>query len=112
MSGTSMAAPAVTGCIALLYAAAAAKGKSLSIDQLRDIITKKGRLTPPATIWDPRFGYGRIFVPDMINLLSGASSAVRKAFEATPGELIKKQPKKTPPKTAQKSTRKKRKPAL
>lgn len=112
MSGTSMAAPAVTGCIALLYAAAAAKGKSLSIDQLRDIITKKGRLTPPAAIWDPRYGYGRIFVPDMISLLPGASSAVSKAFEATPGELIKKQPKKTPPKSAQKSTRKKRKPAL
>lgn len=111
MSGTSMAAPAVTGCIALLYGAAAAAGKSLSIDQLRDIITKKGRLAPPDAVWDPRFGYGRIFIPDMIGLLPGASKAVGKAFEATPGELIKKQPKKTAPKNARKA-RKKPKPAL
>ncbi len=44
MSGTSMASPAVTGSIALLFAAAAASNKSLTIDQLRTIITKKGRL--------------------------------------------------------------------
>ncbi|THU40449.1 peptidase S8 [Niastella caeni] len=112
MSGTSMAAPAVTGCIALLYAAAAAAGKKLTIDELRTIITKKGRLNPPDAAWDSRFGYGRIFVPDMIGLLSGVKTAAVKAFDATPGELIKKQPKKTPPKTAKKSSRTKRKRAL
>ena len=66
-----MASPAVTGCIALLYSAAAAAGKTLSIDELRGILFKKGRLNPPAVIWDPRFGYGRVFAPDMVGGLSG-----------------------------------------
>jgi subtilisin family serine protease len=109
MSGTSMAAPAVTGSVALVFAAAAANNKSLTIDQLRNIITKKGRTAPPAAVWDPRFGYGRIFVPDMIGLLPTAVAKAGKAFEATPKEGM---PKKTPVKAGKKTARKKRKPAL
>jgi hypothetical protein len=112
MSGTSMAAPAVTGSIALVFAAAAANNKSLSIDQLRDIITKKGRLSPPVTVWDPRFGFGRIFVPDMIGLLPTSVAKVSKAFEATPSALVPKRAKKTALKNGKKSASKKRKPAL
>jgi subtilisin family serine protease len=115
MSGTSMAAPAVTGSIALVFAAAAASNKSLTIDQLRDIITKKGRISPPEKVWDPRFGFGRIFVPALIGLLPTAVSAaskVSKAFEAEPPELIKKQHKKPLLKKTKKSITKKRKAAL
>ncbi len=115
MSGTSMAAPAVTGSIALVFAAAAARNKSLTIDQLRDIITKKGRITPPEKVWDPRFGFGRIFVPDLIGLIPTAVSGankVSKAFEAEPPELINKQHKKPLLKKPKKVTHKKRKAAL
>lgn len=60
-SGTSMSAPAVAGAIALLYEAAAARGRHLTIDQLRDLLISTARpvATPPAT-WDPRFGFGRL----------------------------------------------------
>jgi hypothetical protein len=110
-----MAAPAVTGSIALVFAAAAASNKSLTIDQLRDIITKKGRISPPEKVWDPRFGFGRIFVPALIGLLPTAVSAaskVSKAFEAEPPELIKNQHKKPLLKKTKKSITKKRKAAL
>jgi subtilisin family serine protease len=115
MSGTSMAAPAVTGSIALLFAAAVASNKSLTIDQLRNIITKKGRTGPPEKVWEPRFGFGRIFVPAIIGLLPTAVSAaskVSKAFEATPPELIKKPHKKPLLKKTKKAIHKKRKAAL
>ena len=115
MSGTSMAAPAVTGSIALLFAAAAAGNKSLTIDQLRTIITKKGRLAPPEKVWDPRFGFGRIFVPNLIGLLPTTVSAagkVSKAFEAEPPQLIKKQHKKPLLKKTKKASHKKRKASL
>jgi hypothetical protein len=73
-SGTSMASPAVTGCIALLYAAAAEAGQTLTIDKLREILLKQGRLNPPAGVWDGRFGNGRIFIPDMVNALTAAKN--------------------------------------
>ncbi len=61
-SGTSMAAPAVAGTIALILAEAKAKGLSLTIDEIRDILTKTARKTPPehADGWHPRYGYGRV----------------------------------------------------
>ncbi|MVT08570.1 S8 family serine peptidase [Chitinophaga sp. ysch24] len=73
-SGTSMAAPAVTGAIALIFSVASSTGKLLSIDQLRDIIIQKGRLHPPVGVWDARFGYGRIFLPDMLSLLDSLTT--------------------------------------
>ena len=59
-SGTSMAAPAVTGIIALMFAEAKALGKDLSVHDVRDIIIKAARKNPPRGEWDPRYGYGRI----------------------------------------------------
>ena len=59
-SGTSMAAPAVTGIIALVFAEAKALGKDLSVHEVRDIIIKAARKNPPGGDWDPRYGYGRI----------------------------------------------------
>lgn len=61
MSGTSMAAPAVTGVVALVLAEAKANGVQLTINQIRDIITQSARENPPVSQdWDDRYGLGRI----------------------------------------------------
>ena len=51
-SGTSMAAPAVTGAIA---ATLSQGGPDMSADQIRDAVIASARLTPPptGTAWDP-----------------------------------------------------------
>ncbi|YBV93567.1 S8 family peptidase (plasmid) [Bacillus sp. PK9-021] len=60
-SGTSMAAPAVTGVVALVLAEAQSNGITLTIDQIRDIIAQAARKNPPAGEgWDGRYGVGRI----------------------------------------------------
>jgi subtilisin family serine protease len=62
-SGTSMAAPAVTGLIALIYAEAQRKGKDLSIKALRKQLLDCVSVAPPHTAqpkgWDPVYGFGR-----------------------------------------------------
>ncbi|WP_342719869.1 S8 family peptidase (plasmid) [Bacillus paramycoides] len=61
MSGTSMAAPAVSGVIALVLAEAQANCINLSIDQIREIIKKAARRNPPdGQGWNNRYGLGRI----------------------------------------------------
>lgn len=61
MSGTSMAAPAVTGAIALLLAEAKGRRRSLPIDEIRAAVTETVQTNPPtAGPWDPRYGLGRI----------------------------------------------------
>ncbi len=60
MSGTSMAAPAVTGVVALVLAEAHSLNKELTIEQIRDILAKTARLNPPNTAWDARYGMGRV----------------------------------------------------
>jgi subtilisin family serine protease len=60
-SGTSMAAPAVTGVVALILAEANARGVALDAATLRDIVTDSARPNPPpAGGWDERYGHGRI----------------------------------------------------
>lgn len=67
MSGTSMAAPAVTGTIALLMQAAKNEGKELGIQKIREIITDTSRkLPPPKGIFDFRYGNGRICACEII----------------------------------------------
>ena len=61
-SGTSMAAPAVTGLVALVFAEAKRKGQSLPIATLRQQLIDHVAKNPPATgpgAWDPRYGFGR-----------------------------------------------------
>lgn len=61
MSGTSMAAPTVTGVVALILSEARAQGVSLDIDQIRTILERTARHNPPRQQgWDPRYGHGRI----------------------------------------------------
>jgi subtilisin family serine protease len=58
MSGTSMAAPHVTGLVALVMQAA---GRTLNSDEVRNLVSGVARKNPPAgTAWHPRYGFGRI----------------------------------------------------
>ncbi len=59
-SGTSMAAPAVAGVIALMLAEASSINIKISIEQIRDILAKTARSGPPNSLWDPRYGLGRV----------------------------------------------------
>lgn len=60
MSGTSMAAPAVTGLVALILAEARSLNQKLTIEQIRDILAKTARSNPPSMPWDDRYGMGRV----------------------------------------------------
>jgi subtilisin family serine protease len=59
-SGTSMAAPAVSGVIAVIYSEALARGQDLSVDELRDLLQQTTGSSPPSGGWDPRYGSGRV----------------------------------------------------
>lgn len=61
-SGTSMAAPAVTGLTALMLAHARAGGKDLSIDEIRRRLLDSAAAHSPAGAWDPQFGAGKVDV--------------------------------------------------
>jgi subtilisin family serine protease len=65
-SGTSMAAPAVTGVIALFLAALAKAGVELSAADIRKAFIAAARRNPPAGAgWHPRYGYGRLGIPSV-----------------------------------------------
>ncbi|ODB55032.1 hypothetical protein A7311_20570 [Paenibacillus polymyxa] len=72
MMGTSMAAPAVTGIVALMLAEAKAHGNSLTIEDIHEILRKSAR--PMADGWHDRYGFGRI----------DANRAVQLVAELTP----------------------------
>ena len=73
MSGTSMAAPAVTGMVALLLAAANARGMKLGIARIRELLINTVRPNPPLPgAWDSRYGFGRISAAGAIALLIAA----------------------------------------
>jgi subtilisin family serine protease len=66
-SGTSMAAPAVTGVVALILAEAHAGGITLDAASLRRIVMESARTDPPpADGWDHRYGHGRIDAADAL----------------------------------------------
>ena len=61
MSGTSMAAPAVAGLIALMLAEARSRDLDLSIEKIREILTSTARRNPPSGFdWHDRHGFGRV----------------------------------------------------
>jgi subtilisin family serine protease len=67
-SGTSMAAPAVAGIVALMLGEARARGLALTVKDIRDIVIASARRNPPAGAnWDERYGHGRIDASNAIN---------------------------------------------
>lgn len=75
-SGTSMAAPAVAGQIALVFEEASARGLELSAEQTIDILINSARRNPPTgTAWHDRHGFGRISVARAIQAVIGIDSS-------------------------------------
>ena len=73
-SGTSMAAPAVAGVVALLLSEANARGRSMTSAQIRgSVINTARRIPPPGTQWDPRFGFGRVSAHDSVSTVITAA---------------------------------------
>jgi len=75
-SGTSMAAPAVAGVVALMLAESRSRGADLSVDTIREALQLASRSNPPVgDDWDDRYGAGRIdtnaAVQAIIDLASG-----------------------------------------
>jgi subtilisin family serine protease len=85
-----MAAPAVAGVIALILAEAKAKGLHLTIDEIRDILMKTARPTPPEHTdgWHPRYGYGRVDAAACVALVQPKSEPSVKRYESTPNRNI------------------------
>ena len=70
-----MAAPAVTGTVALILAEAHARGVSLPIADIRAIVARSARRNPPpGTDWDNRYGMGRIDAKSAVADVIGSAS--------------------------------------
>lgn len=84
-SGTSMAAPAVTGIIALILSEANSKNKSLTSAQLRKIVIDAARRNPPpGSSFDLRFGNGRVSGAGSVTAVMALAISPPLAAEATP----------------------------
>ena len=89
-SGTSMAAPATAGIIALMLAEATKRGIDLTGEQIHQVVLAAARRDPPAGIqWHNQYGHGRLSastaVQMVIDLANGvAPGAAIAAAEATP----------------------------
>jgi Subtilase family len=78
-SGTSMAAPAVTGVVTLMLAEANARGQDLDADTIRNRVIDTARSDPPpAGAWDDRYGKGRVHA-------AGAVAALQPSGQRTGG---------------------------
>lgn len=79
-SGTSMAAPAVAGIIALVLAEAASRGISLTGQQIHDLVVKAAQGRPAGTGagWDRRYGHGRLSAAKALQLLPAGAGAPSK----------------------------------
>ena len=71
-SGTSMAAPSVSGVIALMMAQAQAQGTPLASADIRRILRQTARRNPPSgTDWHPRHGNGRVSAAGAVEAVMG-----------------------------------------
>ncbi|WP_217429892.1 S8 family serine peptidase [Rugamonas rubra] len=105
MSGTSMAAPAVAGLVALVLAEAVQRKQSLSSAILRDILIKGAVLSPPdldENRWHPGYGRGRASSATLSLLrapMQGDTPPKRTGkTTTTPNPSRKRQPPKSNPK--------------
>ena len=107
-NGTSMAAPAVAGIVALMMAEARARGVDLSIEQIRNILVEQSRRSPPSgNQWHAQYGHGRVsaersvravidLAPEAVpNAEAAVSANPRRSRKATPKRAARKpRPKK------------------
>jgi hypothetical protein len=62
-----MAAPAVTGIVALALAEAHSRGLDMDADTVRNVVIGTARSNPPtAGGWHPRYGLGRADAADAV----------------------------------------------
>jgi len=117
-SGTSMAAPATAGVVALLLGEARSRGRDLAIAELRSILTGTARRNPPTgASWNDRYGLGRIDAGAAVQAviaLAGAPGAAKSgpkpAPMPAPKPAAKPKPKLAPkPKAARKPGKKAKK---
>ncbi len=89
MSGTSMAAPHITGVVALLMQATGS-ASNLSIDSLREILLVTGRKSPQANnqSWNARYGTGRVDTVAAIGRLIPAAGGVTALISQANGNSI------------------------
>jgi subtilisin family serine protease len=89
MSGTSMAAPAVAGAIAVMLSETLAAGISMDSKKIRDAVIASARLAPPpgGAKWDARYGHGRI---SALSMLQTALPPVVAAPEPAPAAGAKR----------------------
>lgn len=104
-SGTSMAAPAVTGLLALLLAEARRRNVDLESAKIRDLLIRSARQNPPGISggqWHERYGQGRVSAA-ALQLLDeiarppgpvAATTAVAARSPAKPAKNIRRRVKK------------------
>ena len=110
MSGTSMAAPAVAGLIALMLSEARSRDIDLTTEQIRDIIVDGARRSPPSgSAWHDRFGHGRVdasnAVQAVIDLADGGPMPAPANVKSRRKKKVSTKKKKV---TRKKATRKKK----
>lgn len=108
-SGTSMAAPAVTGSLALLFGEAQVRGIDLDIATVRRLLLTSARSQSSGN-WDPRWGTGKLDVAALLGLLPlGAAAA--SPIAAAPSKPKKGAPRTAKPKAQTKGSARRKKPA-
>lgn len=110
-SGTSMAAPATAGVVALLLGEARSRGRNLTIAELRSILTGTARRNPPpGANWNDRYGVGRIDASAAVQAviaLAGTPAKAKPAPKPKPKPAPKPKPKPKPAKKPGKKAKKK-----
>lgn len=95
-SGTSMAAPAVAGIVALMLGEARARNLDLTISDIRDLVIASARRSPPAgDAWHDRYGNGRIDATAILaDIIHRAGQGIALEASAAPASTVLKNKKK------------------
>lgn len=90
-SGTSMAAPAVAGIVALMMAEAQGNGIDLTNQDIHDILKSTHQSNPPnAGNWDARYGVGRVNAAAALDAVRQRAASLLVVSSAPPNKHQKK----------------------